>query len=188
MYRFLPVSNFAAGPTYSEHRSWLRPRKNPAPSGGAGRDDLFVVSATRGSYDRSLDGFDGRSGTRLKALLLIFCLEVFATAATAEQFTIRCPFQGFFHVTFDTDTGKVVYEGPSGSPLKGRIDSAVSDSIRFHLVRVATKDFDVVWDASKQTMTWFGVPGDRARQEASYKCGKTDLRSSLSMYDDIAPY
>jgi hypothetical protein len=36
--------------------------------------------------------------------------------------------------------------------LKGRIDNTAGDGIRFYLIKVGTRDFDVVWDAGKRTV------------------------------------
>ena len=64
--------------------------------------------------------------------LLMLLLQ--ATPANAERFTVRCANQGYYHVTFDTDSGRVVFESVAGLALKDRIESTAaaesSDSIR----------------------------------------------------------
>ena len=94
----------------------------------------------------------GGSGLLSKlALLLFFAL---MTSASAEQFSIKCPWQGYYYVSFDTDVGRVVYESPAVSARKGRIDKTDGDKIYFHLFKVGEKNSDLVWDASQMKLTW----------------------------------
>ncbi|MFZ2155924.1 MAG: hypothetical protein WAV72_07375 [Bradyrhizobium sp.] len=158
-------------------------------------DSLFYAILSMDAYNRgynaglTADGAAiGTATLRLEASGICGVFLLLATPASAEQFSIKCPFQGFYYVTFDTDAGRAVYESPSGSPLKGRVDKEGGDKIHFHLVKMGIPDLDVVLDRSTQKLTWRGVPGDSRRQETSSECNKTELRPILSKYDNIAPY
>jgi hypothetical protein len=115
------------------------------------------------------------------ALLAMSC-----SLANAERFSIKCIYgPGAFHVSFDTEAGKVVEETLSGRPLKGRIDKMDGDRIDFHVVIPGTPDMDIVWDGSKKILTILPIPGDKDRTGNIVECAATELRSMLSNYDKM---
>jgi len=118
--------------------------------------------------------------------LLMLLLQ--ATPANAERFTVRCANQGYYHVTFDTDSGRVVFESVAGLALKGRIESTAAADTVFRLLKSGTKDFEVVLAASRDRITWVAIPGDNTRQGTTDKCNQVGLRPILSEWDLIFPY
>jgi hypothetical protein len=115
------------------------------------------------------------------ALLAMSC-----PVANAESFSIKCIYgPGAFHVSFDTESGKVVEETLSGQPLKGRIDKMDGNRIDFHVVIPGRPDMDIVWDGSKKTLTILAIPGDKYRTGDIVECTATELRSMLSKYDSM---
>jgi hypothetical protein len=62
------------------------------------------------------------------ALLAMSC-----SIADAERFSIKCAEAGYFYVSFDTESAKVVEETLSGFALKGRIDKIDRERIDFHV-------------------------------------------------------
>ena len=118
--------------------------------------------------------------------LLMLLLQ--ATPANAERFTVRCANQGYYHVTFDTDSGRVVFESVAGLALKGRIESTAAADTVFRLLKSGTKDFEVVLAASRDRVTWVAIPGDNTRQGTTDKCNQVGLRPILSEWDLVFPY
>jgi hypothetical protein len=118
--------------------------------------------------------------------LLMLLLE--ATPANAEQFTVRCANRGYYHVTFDTDSGRVVFESVAGLALKGRFERTAAGDTVFRLVKSGTRDFEVILATSRDSITWVGIPGDNTRQGTTDKCNQVGLRPILSKWDLIFPY
>jgi hypothetical protein len=124
---------------------------------------------------------------RLIALLISLAL---GSPAVAEQFSIKCAQEDWYHFTFDTETSRIVFESASGMALKGKIAAASKDEIRFDLVKIASPKFDLIWqrrDRGESTLTWVGVPNNPERQTVNMTCIRTELRPVLSFYDQIAP-
>jgi|SRR5215213_6313947 len=122
----------------------------------------------------------------IRFITLIISLTL-SSAAAAEQFSIRCAREVWHYVTFDTDLNRVVYESASGSALKGQIISVTADEIKFDLVQLGSPRFEVNWRQNDGTLTWIGLPGDPTRPTMTFNCTKNQLRSILSIYDQIAP-
>jgi len=118
------------------------------------------------------------------AVLALF----FPLAANAERFSVKCPSRGHYHVTFDTDAGRVVYESPAGSALRGRIDKTLGNEIHFRLQKSGEEDFEGILGSDRERITWLGIPGDKSRQGGTDECKKTELRRILEKYDLIFPY
>jgi hypothetical protein len=115
------------------------------------------------------------------ALFAVSC-----SIANAESFSIKCIYgPGAFHVSFDTESGKVVEETLSGSPLKGRIDKIERERIDFHVAIPGRPDMDIVWDGSEKILTILAIPGDKYRTGNVIECAATELRSMLSKYDSM---
>jgi len=161
-------------------------RRTSAANAIASYGSCFLAHATRRFKNtRAFAVYDeSKVQSRFALILFLLC----TTSVNAQQFSIKCPFQTFYFVTFDTDTGRVVHESPAGSAMKGRIDKAEGDNIHFHLLKAGEHDFELIWDPSQKKLTWLDVPGDRTRRKVSSQCEKTELRSILSKYDNIAPY
>jgi hypothetical protein len=126
--------------------------------------------------------------SRLLLVASIFMLTVFTASAGAEQFSIKCPYGTYYFVTFDTDTGRVMYEMQAGTALKGRINKMEGERIHFHLLKVGESHFQLTWDSGEKKLTWLSVPGESKRREVTSQCSRTEVRSLISKYDDIAPY
>jgi hypothetical protein len=124
----------------------------------------------------------------MRALAILVTPFLIATAANGEQFSVKCPYQGYYHVTIDVDSGKVVFESAAGSALKGRVDKTVGGEIHFRLFKAGERDFEVVLSPNRDSILWVGIPGDKNRSGQTGKCDKTELRPILSKYDLIYPY
>lgn len=122
----------------------------------------------------------------LRFITLTISLTI-SSAATAEQFSIRCAREVWHYVTFDTDLNRVVYKSASGSALKGQIISTTADEIKFDLIQLGSPKSDVIWRQNDGTLTWIGLPGDATRSTMTFSCSKNVLRSILRFYDGIAP-
>jgi hypothetical protein len=109
-------------------------------------------------------------------------------SAKAEQFSVQCPFQGYYHVTVDTVTGRVVYESPAGSALRGRVDKTIGMAIHFRILKTGNADFEGVLATERERITWIGIPGDPTRLGRSDECRRVELRPILSKYNLISPY
>jgi hypothetical protein len=116
------------------------------------------------------------------ALLAMSC-----SFANAERFSIKCTEAGYFYVSFDTESAKVVEETLSGFALKGRIDKIDGERIDFHVAIPGRPDMDLVWDGSKKTLTVLAIPGDKYRTGNVFECVGTELRPMLSKYDSMPP-
>jgi hypothetical protein len=125
---------------------------------------------------------------RLLIATSVLMMIAFATSAVAEQFSIKCPYGTYYFVTFDTDTGKVVYEMEAGTALKGNIDKIEGERIHFHLLKIGEPAFQLTWNSSQKKLVWLSTPEESKRREVTSTCSSTELRSFISKYDDIAPY
>jgi hypothetical protein len=106
-----------------------------------------------------------------------------SSIANAERFSIKCTEAGYFYVSFDTESARVVEETLSGFALLGRIDKIDGERIDFHVAIPERPDMDLVWDGSKKTLTVLAIPGDKYRTGNVFECAATELRSMLSKYD-----
>jgi hypothetical protein len=105
--------------------------------------------------------------------------------ANAEKFSIKCAQAGYFYVSFDTESGKVVEETLSGRPLKGRIDRIDGERIEFHVAIPGIPDMELVRDGQEKKLTTVPIPGDSSRDRSVFECAHTELRSMLSKYDTM---
>src|SRR6266568_1900499 len=104
--------------------------------------------------------------------------------AVAGQFSIMCVRGGgFYYTTFDDETRRVVIESPSGTALRGYIDSLTTGEIKFHLLRVGQPKMEFAWDRANGNVTRIDVS---PQDEFSTNCIETKLRPILSIYDRIA--
>ena len=110
-----------------------------------------------------------------------------SSIANAERFSIKCTEAGYFYVSFDTESARVVEETLSGFALKGRIDKIDGERIDFHVAIPERPDMNLVWDGSKKTLTVLAIPGDKYRTGNVFECAATELRSMLSKYDSMPP-
>jgi hypothetical protein len=114
------------------------------------------------------------------ALLAMSC-----SFANAERFSVKCAQAGYFYVSFDTESARVVEETLSGFALLGRIDKIDGERIDFHVAIPERPDMDLIWDGSKKTLTVLAIPGDKYRTGNVFECAATELRSMLSKYDKM---
>ena len=137
----------------------------------------------------SAAGLKGPS-THKMAVRLVFLAFALATSsvATAEQFSIQCERDAWLHhVTFDTDTRRVVYETASGTPMKGHISAISANEITFDLIQASGPKFNLIWRPTDHSMTVLGLPDSTTRPTIVMRCTNTTLRPALQAYDEIAP-
>ena len=138
-----------------------------------------------------------RNSKRFQIVVIagLLALSMAAVPAASEQFSIKCyseraapSHDNFF--TFDTESGKIVYESLSGFRYKGRITTRDTDNLQFSVYAGGTRSFDLRWDEKVKELTWFGIPGDDSRPTLIASCQRVPLRPTLPDYDNMGgpPY
>jgi hypothetical protein len=106
----------------------------------------------------------------------------------AEPFSIRCERDGYYFLSFDTNTRRVVYEaasrpGSEGRMYKGRILSVDGQDIRFDLIVGGLPRSEFVYRRKEAVID---LLHHDARTEL-VNCVPAALRRGLSIYDAIWP-
>src|SRR4051812_31671157 len=143
----------------------------------------FIAS----TYLDGLRRFQSESRRTWVAIGSVALLAMSCSFANAERFSIKCSEAGYFYVSFDTESAKVVEETLSGFALIGRIDKIDGQRIDFHVAIPERPDMNLVWDGSKKTLAVLAIPGDKYRTGNVFECAGTELRSMLSKYDSVPP-
>jgi hypothetical protein len=113
--------------------------------------------------------------------MLRFCLIFLAMSAcghpaSAGPVTLRCIDVGDlpYFVTFDMDTGKVVFKSAGGNIIEGYVTTSEPGRIAFTLNGGSSPpDFDLVWDEPSATLTWIAAPNNPERRTAKNACTTT---------------
>jgi hypothetical protein len=118
---------------------------------------------------------------------LIAITVVLSTAAAAEPFSLRCADPKVsrpFFVTFDLETGRVVFESTIGSRHSGEIRKIEGERIAFSIGADHGR-IDLVLDrGGGDRMVWAGISADPIRPVLVQPCVAIDLRTLLSVFDD----
>jgi hypothetical protein len=103
--------------------------------------------------------------------MVLFAMSVCCHSASAKSLAIRCidDSEMAYFVTFDVDTGKVVFKSAGGNFLEGHVTSSESGRIAFTLSYVRPPDFDLVWDEAS-ILTWIGAPNNKERRTVISLC------------------
>jgi hypothetical protein len=108
----------------------------------------------------------------LRFLLIILAILACGHPASAKSLAIRCidDSEMAYFVTFDVDTGKVVFKSAGGNFLEGHVTSSEPGRIAFTLSYVPPPDLDLVWDESSMSLTWIGAPNNKERRTVISLC------------------
>ncbi|MGB9366669.1 MAG: hypothetical protein WCE79_11725 [Xanthobacteraceae bacterium] len=96
------------------------------------------------------------------------------TLAAAAPFTLECPDDSFdrpYHMTLDVEAKSAFFRSSGGTPIWGKITSSEGGRIFITLPRgYNQRDYELVWDESRKTLTWLDDPGDPSRRHAESRC------------------
>lgn len=108
----------------------------------------------------------------LRLFIILFATSVCCHSASAKSLAIRCidDNEMAYFVTFDVDTGKVVFKSAGGNFLEGHVTSSETGRIAFTLSYVPPPDLDLVWDESSMSLTWIGAPNNKERRTVISLC------------------
>ncbi len=108
--------------------------------------------------------------------LIILAMSACNHPASAKPFAIRCIDVGdmAYFVTFNMDTGKVVFKSAGGNFLDGTITASEAGRIAFTLDRGSSPpNSELVWDEPSSTLTWIGAPNNPERRTVTSTCTTT---------------
>ena len=119
-----------------------------------------------------------------RAALLALSL-LLSSPSAAAQFSVKCDRGGWYFLTFDDVSMRVVVESLSGSWYKGRILSASKEEMRFEMLNVGQPSHHFYWNRESNALWRTDDPSGKILWV--WNCVSTELRPMLSKYDEIAP-
>jgi hypothetical protein len=110
------------------------------------------------------------------------------TQDLGAPFSVRCERDGYYFLSFDTNTRRVVYEaasrpGSEGRMYKGRILSVDGEDIRFDIIVGGLPRSEFVYRRKEAVINLLQQDG----RPEFVNCVPAALRRGLSIYDTIWP-
>ncbi|MGB9366670.1 MAG: hypothetical protein WCE79_11730 [Xanthobacteraceae bacterium] len=93
--------------------------------------------------------------------------------AAAAPFVLECPDPSVdrpYHLTVDLEAKSALFRSWAGSVISGTITSAEGGRMFITLPRGYRRDYELVWDETRKTLTWLDDPGDPTRREVESRC------------------
>jgi hypothetical protein len=98
--------------------------------------------------------------------------------ASATPVFLQCPDPTVdqpYHMTLDREAKTAFFRSWAGTSISGKIASSEGGRVSITLPRgYNRRDYELVWDEARKTLTWLDDPGDPTRREVESRCEVSD--------------